>query len=252
LLTRTREEADRVTREAADAAEARIAEAEEQAAKLVREAKEVACDAESPGAAVPEPLADVVNSRDELAALLAETEQDIAQAEERRKERQALDESEAELEERQRTADAQRDEAARLLASARESTSQPDVPPTVGEVESSDDDDPAERLSALLEQIVPTSVSDEDGHHGIDEPVDLDAISEEAADEPRPRMAWPSPVGEEDDSEHDDEEEDPDAERKPRESRYRSRSAGLPHLGTQAKSNMTTMANLRKKSRGIN
>ena len=75
--------------------------------------------------------------------------------------------------------------------------------------------------------------------------VDLDQISSDENTEPQPRMAWPTPM-QADDSEDDTEEADEDG--KPRESRYRSRSAQLPQLGNQAKSNMTTMANLRKKS----
>jgi hypothetical protein len=64
-------------------------------------------------------------------------------------------------------------------------------------------------------------------------------------------MAWPTPVRPE--AELDDDDADLlDEEGKPRESRYRSRSAQLPRLGNQAKSNMTTMANLRNKSRGSN
>ena len=68
-------------------------------------------------------------------------------------------------------------------------------------------------------------------------------------------MAWPTPVldtVEQDQSDAIDEVDEVDETDETRESRYRSRSAQLPRLGSQAKSNMTTMANLRKKSRGSN
>ena len=102
-----------------------------------------------------------------------------------------------------------------------------------------DEEDPAERLSELLESVSPTT-TEQPG-----EPVDLDSIvAEESGESSRPRFAWPTPVD-------PDEADDAGADAK-RESRYRSRSAQLPRLGNQAKSNMTTMANLRKKSRGSN
>jgi hypothetical protein len=101
------------------------------------------------------------------------------------------------------------------------------------------------------------------------EPVEEVAVDLDGAEpaEQRPRVAWPSPSrraeverrDEEPDGEADletgpegqvvaGEGEELDEDGNPRESRYRSRSAQLPRLGNQAKSNLTTMANLRKKS----
>jgi hypothetical protein len=128
-----------------------------------------------------------------------------------------------------------------------------------------DDEDPAERLSALLEAAAPGLLEDVAPVEPINpipprDPappttsVDLDAVATEPS-EPRSRMAWPTPnrlvEAERGDGSQEAEEEEPGDGK--RESRYRSRSAQLPRLGSQAnESNMTTMANLRKKSRGSN
>ena len=64
-------------------------------------------------------------------------------------------------------------------------------------------------------------------------------------DPSRPRVAWPAPVSPPQPDASADGAADPD-----RQSRDSSRSAQLPRLGDQAKSNMASMANLRKKGRG--
>ncbi len=138
-----------------------------------------------------------------------------------------------------------------------------------------EEEDPADLLSALLEQVAPELDAAEDEPSGdltdasADDPVDLQAlVAEPSPPEPgedqRPRVAWPTPVAavdtvaeSDDDSDDEEDVEDDDDEAVTgrdgkRRSRYRSRSAQLPRLGNQAKSNMTTMANLRKKSRGAN
>ena len=114
-----------------------------------------------------------------------------------------------------------------------------------------DEEDPADLLTALLDEVSPPETSDDTAGQPESDPpqrpaatTDVDGEVEILSDEPRPRVAWPSPV---------DLEEEPEAGAggDGRQSRYRSHSAQLPRLGRQAKSNMTTMANLRKKSRGI-
>jgi DivIVA domain-containing protein len=270
VLTKAREDADRITADAQRAAEAQL-ELEEAAKATVAAADE------------PEE-----HSGDDVAAMLAEAEKDVAVSAELRRQRRELEEREAEIAERERLVAAQQSETAMLLASARESaahgadvaaerpppppTSLPspppppppladDNPPPSGEhvenepvvLDDDDDDDadddPAERLGALLERVAPTAAPESDNaaqgldRAGFDSPgfgeVDLGSVdADDVADQDRrPRFAWPTPV--------DDDDADADADT--RESRYRSRSAQLPHLGSQAKSNMTAMANLRKK-----
>jgi hypothetical protein len=143
-------------------------------------------------------------------------------------------------------------------------------------VDLDEDDNPEERLSTLLEQIAPLSLDENDDipeetaeavpdrtSDAMDEAfeeafaealaekehADQDRLEDEPAAEPTTRMAWPAPVLDDAGSNGEAKE---GAESTERESRYRSRSAQLPRLGNQAKSNMTTMANLRKKSRGSN
>lgn len=280
----------------------------------------------------PEPAGD----GDDLAALLAAAEKDLAASDELRKQREELDEREAELA-------AQQAEAALLLASSRDTVSHAADPAATAEpieeeapltatsgptepysfdiaVEESaalpdakddDDEDPAERLSALLEEVAPVTAETDHEPLDLDEPSpDLFATAIEAAtgtptgdpltelatkersaeaetedeaeardtteaeaedteeqrdvvagsagepepaldadvepgDPERPRMAWPAAVSFDENGDNDDDDEDSD-----RQSRYRSRSAKLPRLGDQAQSNVSAMANLRRKGRG--
>jgi hypothetical protein len=134
-----------------------------------------------------------------------------------------------------------------------------------------DDEDPAERLSALLEAAAPVATPAAEPvisggevdlamipepHDPATPPEPVQSTDDDAPTEPRSRMAWPTPNRLTDDEHHepdaDGEAEETDGAGDERQSRYRSRSAQLPRLGNQAKSNMTTMANLRKKSRGSN
>ncbi len=265
------------------------ADTEEQAQAIIaaaeNKAEELLAEAEVNAAARLQAEADVVDSGDDLAALLAEAEQEVAISEELRRQREEIIQREQDLADRERSFAAKHEDAAMSLTSARggaaetmvsTETVEPAVDPepvmdlesvdvSPAEDSADDSDDPADRLSALLEQVAPTASSTELTE---DEPVDLDRLSQDLGDQPRTRMAWPTPVdrddsaarptaddaAQDDDDADDaaDDDADPDPDDAPRESRYRTRSAQLPRLGDQAKSNMTTMANLRKKSRGVN
>ena len=271
VIAHARSDADRIKAESEERAESIVADARQKAEELITQAESAAAER------VAE--AEVVDDDDDLAALLAEAEQDVAISEGLRLQREELIQREQELVEFEQAVAAKHEEAALLLASARESaaatsgfgSSDPTPPagksqtaPTVDHTTTdpsvADSDDPAERLSALLEQVAPTTAAEATTDH--EEPLDLDRLSEDLDIEPRARMAWPTPVNQ-DDSEDDADLDEPasddveidddlESDGEQRESRYRSRSAQLPRLGSKAKSNMTTMANLRKKSRGIN
>ncbi len=261
--TAAQQQADATLAEAAEKAEQLRAESEQRAASILAEAEEQAGVVR--GSASEVESGEAGTDADELAAMLAEAEQEVALSEELRRQRGELEAREQELVERERQLHDKHAETAKIFVSNRDNQIQvPQAP-----VEFVSDDDPiaaveepaaepvaeapaeelAERLSSLLEQAVSPSAVEEAG-----EEVDLNLVDSHPDEEPRPRMAWPTPVRE--DTEVDagtpaDDADDDDAG-EARESRYRSRSAQLPRLGSQAKSNMTTMANLRKKSRGSN
>ncbi len=288
------EEAERATKKAKQHAETAIAEAEEQAEKIrlaseqkaalvlaeaVQRAGEAAVTAatEEPDAKAPD--------GDELAAMMAETERELAGSEELRRQRADLELQEQQLVEGEQILLAQQAEAEQRLATRAGAppvvTDEPEMPVFVDVDESeadADDENPEERLSTLLEQIAPLSTDEFDDTPGEvfevapdltsdaieeafeeafaealaeqeDETVDLDSDDDEPEAEPTTRMAWPTQVLDESGTNG---EGDPETDGGERESRYRSRSAQLPRLGSKAKSNMTTMANLRRKSRGSN
>lgn len=257
------EEMAKARTEAEQKAAAIVAEAEERAAAIVEEA--AAHEPAEPG-----------DSGDELAAMLAAAEHELAVSAELRRLRAELDLREQELTERERALTGRRPEERLPQETMPELPSPlgvvaavtPDAPMDEGApvIEFDDDEDPAERLSALLEAAAPITADE-----AVPEQARLLPVPEPAGpvgpatgaefqapaaepDPPRSRMAWPTPSRlvevEQREGEHETEEAGPEGEQ--RESRYRSRSAQLPHLGNQAKSNMTTMANLRKKSRGSN
>jgi hypothetical protein len=261
-LMRARAEAEQVKTESEQQAVAVIKAAEEKAASLVADA----------GQDRPQ-----VDDGDELAAMLAAAEQELAISEELRRQRAELDLREQELVERERALAARRQGEAPGVVPSRDVASPLDPLETlfptepVPAVTDDDDEDPAERLSALLEAAAPAATPAAEPVISGSE-VDLAMIPErkdpaappepvqsadhDAPTEPRSRMAWPTPNRLTDDEHHepdaDGEAEESDGAEDEKQSRYRSRSAQLPHLGNQAKSNMTTMANLRKKSRGGN
>jgi vacuolar-type H+-ATPase subunit H len=118
-----------------------------------------------------------------------------------------------------------------------------------GHQDDEEEEDPADLLTALLDKVAPQEGSDDSddvlGSNDAEPAAAPDAVEEaieDLSEETRPRVAWPSPV----DLDREPDERIGDGERQ---SRYRSRSARLPRLGRQADSNLTTMANLRKKSR---
>lgn len=260
IIAAANSRAEEIESEAHQSAEEIRKQAEEELAKAKADAEQMRAEAEQVATQAP--------SGEELAAMLEEAEHEVAISEELRLMRAELDRREQELEERERVLNARQLEEAQSRLSSLEmltppsvdaSIPQPDDKSTVGA-----DDDPADRLSALLEAAASSPGESSDVESREDVSVDLDGA------EPRPRVAWPAPSrradaekrdqepGEEDDLETEPmgelAEEDPgegeelDEDGKPRETRYRSRSAQLPRLGNQAKSNMTTMANLRKKS----
>jgi hypothetical protein len=257
-LARARAEAEQLKTDSEEQAAAVIAAAEDKAAALTVDSGQ----GESPAA----------DDGDELAAMLAAAEQELAISEELRRQRAELDMREQELAERERAL------AARLhgdvvvshdIASAGDILDAllPDEPEQAASLDDDEDEDPAERLSSLLEAAIsatePTATADDIEQDVIPQPIypsqppELPtAETESAPAEPRSRMAWPAPnrlaETEQREKEAEGEAEQPDEGDDERQSRYRSRSAQLPHLGNQAKSNMTTMANLRKKSRGSN
>ncbi len=243
MLTAARAVAEQITKDAEKQAADRLADAEKEAAGLVAGAEATATQAES---------------GDELAAMLAEAERELAISEELRQQRNDLALREQELAERERAFAAKQQGEAQSLILPRDTVPTPAVEPLpdpAPEYVTEEDDDPADRLSALLEAVSlppvePVPVAEPD----ISPDPEPTPTGENPDSEPRPRMAWPAPnrlveaerreaeagSGEEGDEIAQDGE--------PRESRYRTRSAQLPRLGNQAKSNMTTMANLRKKS----
>jgi cell division septum initiation protein DivIVA len=258
------------TLEKAKAEVARMgAEAEERAAALIAEAerKATAITADA-GFKQPEPD----DPGDELAEMLAAAEQELAISEELRRQRADLDLREQELAERERALAARRNEEMQQTTQPEPmSVPSPEVLPvdepargTIEDDEDADDEDPADRLSALLEAAAPGLLGDtappEPGDPVVPRDatrfaasVDLGTVAAESS-EPRSRMAWPTPSRVVDaEPRHDSEDEGEDPDDGKRESRYRSRSAQLPRLGSEAnESNMTTMANLRNKSRGSN
>ncbi|MDJ0954084.1 MAG: DivIVA domain-containing protein [Acidimicrobiia bacterium] len=236
-LRSAQDEAEQAQQAAAEEVRLLLADAEARAEEILAEAQ-----TESAGA-----------TEEDLDAMMAQAQLEVAVSEELRHQRAQLDLREQELAERESALIAKQAEAAKLIASTRSAPApaEPSLPEQeiVAEADEADvrpesedegDDDPAERLSTLLEQVAPAS----SGTLDMDT-VDLEQIGGDENGEPQPRMAWPTPM-QADDSDTETEEDDEDG--KPRESRYRSRSAQLPQLGNQAKSNMTTMANLRKKS----
>ena len=117
-------------------------------------------------------------------------------------------------------------------------------------VEGDDDghEEDSTHLQAALVEEPGTGVSADDAVAEPDEAeletalVAEEDVADDLSEGPGPRVAWPSPV---------DLGEEPEegSGGGSKQSRYRSRSAQLPRLGRQAKSDMTTMENLRKKSR---
>jgi DivIVA domain-containing protein len=234
-LAKADEEAERIKTEAEQRAAELVAEAEQQAAAIAS------------GAGSSE-----VESGDELAAMLAEAEQELAITEELRRQRAELEQREQELAERERALAAKQQDEAASIISSREAPLRTPPEPVVAAALPRDDEDPAERLSALLAAATGTAAED-----GADDDPGTGTATESgdaASAEPHPRVAWPAPnrpvESEQREAEPAAGDDEADESGEQRESRYRSRSAQLPRLGNQAKSNMTTMANLRKKSRG--
>jgi len=250
-------EAQRAAATKLEQAETMLAETEEKARQIeqesVRRAAEIVAAAEERAAEVVETAEqDFIPDRSELAAMMAEAERELETSVEIRQHRAELDLREQELAKREEMLKARELEVAELLASRNAVPLSDQVQePTVDETED-DDEDLADRVSALLEQAsVPLA--------GIAEStrsIDLSVFDAESAEPPLTRMAWPTPgrsdteagtgldgVGDDDTNGA----EDANAESS---SRYDSRSAQLPRLGEQAKSNLGAMADLREKSRG--
>ncbi len=199
-LAAARTEADKLKTESEEKARSVIAAAEEKAKELLDEAEKAA--------ELHQQETDQVASGDDLAALLKEAEQEVAMSEELRRQREEIIQREQALVEKERDLEAKKADAAMMLTSSRggeapvadvEPSTRPPVSeqsdeepvPTEFSAEDEDDehDDPAERLSALLEQVAPAGVD-----IAIDEPLDLDQLSQDLDRAPKTRMAWPTPV----------------------------------------------------------
>jgi len=249
LVATAKGRAREIEDEARQSAERILLRAEEELARAKAEAEQI--KAESAQAAVAAPTSE------ELAEMLAETEQEVAISRELRLQREELAARARQLEERERALDArQLDEAKTRLESREPPVSRRVEPMTPGPEETSGakpDGDAGDRLGALLEAAAMAAGD------GKPEQVSVDLEAGEPA-EPHPRVAWPAPnrrtEAEREERETvsedlgNDTEEEEDEDETGRRSRYRSRSAQLPRLGRdEESSSMTSMANLRKKSR---